>query len=125
MAGSFAAIARLTAAFHGRVWLVSKCGPRIQERSLRWLEGHDFSRRTGIPMPHVRFCRARADKRKHCDELGLTHFVDDRPEVHTAIRDSVDHQYLFGPQSGPALPFTRAVRDWAETEQLILATLTP
>jgi len=44
----------------------------------------------------VRFCRARADKRLHCLELGLTHFVDDRADVHAAIRGVVRFQYFFG-----------------------------
>ena len=98
MAGAVAAIARLGELFGGRVWLVSKCGPRVQARTLRWLEAHDFHGRTGVPRGHVRFCRARADKRGHCEDLRLTHFVDDHPEVHEAIRGTVERQYFFGPQ---------------------------
>src|SRR5689334_16267078 len=62
MAGAVEAIATLGLLFEGRVWLVSKCGPRVQARTLRWLDGHDFYRRTGLPVRNVRFCRARADK---------------------------------------------------------------
>src|SRR5258706_15639415 len=61
--GAVDAIAALVSRFGGRVWLVSKCGPRVQARTLRWLDGHDFYRRTGISPELVRFCRARADKR--------------------------------------------------------------
>jgi hypothetical protein len=81
---------------------VSKCGVRVERRTLRWLDGHDFYRRTGVDPAHVRFCRARADKRLHAVELGLIHFVDDRPEVHAALHGVVEHQYLFGPQAQPA-----------------------
>jgi hypothetical protein len=123
MAGAFDAIARLVQAFGGRAWLVSKCGPTVQARTLRWLEAHEFHRRTGLPADQVRFCRRRADKREHCEQLGLTHFVDDHPEVHLAIRGVVEHQYLFGEQHAPAAAGVTPARTWAEVERLVLATL--
>src|SRR5215831_11035774 len=105
MPGSVAAITRLVALFDGRVWLVSKCGPAVQDKTLRWLDAHEFHGRTALPRDQVRFCRARADKRIHCVDLGLTHFVDDHPEVHEAIRGCVEHQYFFGPQRLPVPPY--------------------
>ncbi len=123
MPGAFDSIAALFPLFGGRVWLVSKCGPRVQARTLRWLSGHDFCGRTGVPPEHVRFCRARAEKRLHCAELGLTHFVDDRPDVHEAIHDIVEYQYLFGPQSGPAPAYTISVDTWPALRRLIELTL--
>jgi hypothetical protein len=99
--GAVDAIAALVPRFGGRVWLVSKCGPATEARTLRWLAAHEFFARTGIPSDHVRFCRERADKRIHCEELGLTHFVDDRPDVHAAIHDIVEHRYLFGSPEAP------------------------
>lgn len=116
-------IAILVRAFAGRVWLVSKCGPRTQERTLRWLLGRDFYRRTGIDPGHVRFCRERVQKRDHCEELGITHFVDDRIEVHAAIRGVVDHQYVFGPQPGPVPSYTTHVLTWPQARARIEATL--
>jgi hypothetical protein len=123
MDGCVAAIARLTGLFGGRVWLVSKCGPRIQARTLRWLTGHDFCRRTGISPGHVRFCLTRQDKRVHCQELELTHFVDDHPEVHAAIRGTVDHQYFFGPQRDPVPGYGIHAPTWHHVEDLITASL--
>jgi len=116
-------IAILVRAFEGRVWLVSKCGPRTQERTLRWLRGHDFYRRTGVDPSHVRFCRERAEKRGHCQELDITHFVDDRVEVHAAIQGVVDYQYLFGPQAGPAPDYTTHVLTWPQARRHIESTL--
>jgi len=121
--GAFPAIAQLVRLFAGRVWLVSKCGPMVQARTLRWLDGHDFYGRTGVPAEHVRFCLTRPDKRHHCAELALTHFVDDHPEVHAAIRGTVDHQYFFGPQAGPVPDYGTHVTGWAEAETLIGQTL--
>jgi len=123
MDGAVPAIARLVELFGGRAWLVSKCGPRVRARTLRWLDGHDFYRRTGLPTEHVRFCVARADKRVHCAELALTHFVDDRPEVHAAIRGTVDYQYFFGPQRDPVPAYGIHVPTWPAAEELIFGSL--
>jgi hypothetical protein len=121
--GAVAVIARLVARFTGRVWLVSKCGPRIQARTRRWLDAHDFSRRTGLPLDHLRFCRTRADKRLHCQQLELTHFIDDHPEVHAAIRGAVDHQFFFGPQRRPVPDYGHHTPTWPDVERLIEQTL--
>lgn len=121
--GAVDSIARLAVMFENRVWLVSKCGARIQARTERWLANHRFFERTGLPDSQVRFCRTRADKRYHCIELGLTHFVDDHPEVHAAIRGAVDHQYCFGPQPGPIPPYGQHAPTWAAVEQLISKSL--
>ncbi len=120
---SFAAIAQLVGLFAGRVWLVSKCGPTVQARTLRWLAGHDFYQRTGVLPEHLRFCRERAQKRGHCLDLGLTHFVDDHPEVHAAIRGTVTYQYFFGPQRQPVPEYGVAAPDWLTATRLIAATL--
>lgn len=120
-----ATIARLTARLDGRVWLVSKCGPRVQGRTLRWLDAHDFHRRTGVPDDHVLFCRARADKRGHCLDLGLTHFVDDHPEVHEAIRDVVAYRYRFGPQRRPVPESDVHTPTWSEVERRVEETFAP
>jgi hypothetical protein len=124
MDGAVAVIARLVGLFEGRVWLVSKCGPRVQARTLRWLDGHDFHPRTGIPPEQVRFCRTRPDKRVHCQDLALTHFVDDHPEVHAAIHGTVDYQYFFGPQRQPVPGYGIHAPTWLQLEQLITSSLT-
>jgi hypothetical protein len=124
MPGAAASIRRLSALFGGRVWLVSKCGPRVQARTLRWLDGHGFYERAGIPRENVRFCLTRQEKRPHCEELGLTHFVDDHPEVHQAIRGTAGYLYFFGPQASPVPPWGIRAATWADAERLITASLT-
>ncbi|GIJ23785.1 hypothetical protein Vlu01_44090 [Micromonospora lutea] len=123
VSGAVETIARLVPLFDGRVWLVSKCGPRVQARTLRWLAAHDIHRRSGIARDNVRFCRARADKRAHCVDLALTHFVDDHPEVHAAIRGTVAHQYFFGPQRRPVPDYGQPATTWADVERHIVGTL--
>ena len=124
MVGAVPAIARLVTLFAGQVWLISKCGPRVQARTLRWLQGHDFYRRTGVPPGHVLFCRTRPEKRHHCQQLGLTHFVDDHPEVHAAIQGAVHKQYFFGPQRDPVPAYGTHAPTWAEAETHITNSLT-
>jgi hypothetical protein len=119
MPGAVDAIARLVGRFGGRVWLVSKCGPRTQARTLRWLDAHDVYARTGLDPDHLRFCRTRPDKRRHCEDLALTHFVDDHPEVHAAIRGAVEFQYFFGPQRHPVPDYGIAAPTWADVERLV------
>lgn len=96
--GAVSAVAELVRRFDGRVWLVSKCGPKIQARSLAWLEHHGFWAKTGVARDNVRFCRERRDKAIHARRLALTHFVDDRFDVLEHLVGLVDHLYLFGPQ---------------------------
>jgi hypothetical protein len=78
---------------------------------------HDFYARTGLPPDHVRFCQARTDKRAHCLDLGLTHFVDDHPEVHAAIQGAVERQYFFGPQAQPVPGYGTHTLTWTDVER--------
>jgi hypothetical protein len=123
MADATACISRLNTLFDSQVWLVSKCGPRVQARTLRWLSAHQFFERTGIPSGNVRFCRERSHKRGHCLDLELTHFVDDHPDVHRAIHGSVDFQFFFGPQRRPVPSFGVHTPTWVEAEDAIAASL--
>ena len=97
---AFPMIRMLTARFEGRVWLVSKAGSKVQERTRQWLAHHRFFERTGVPPANLRFCRHRHEKVDHCKELGLTHFIDDRLEVLRYMKGVVPHLYLFGTQRG-------------------------
>jgi hypothetical protein len=107
--GAFEAITRLVPLFDGQAWLVSKCGPRVQRRSLEWLRHHRFFELTGIAEGNVRFCLQRPEKAIHCADLGITHFVDDKPDVIAAVTPLVPHRYLF--------------KNWAATEAAILRDL--
>ena len=60
--GAFDAVAALVRALQGRVYLVSKCGERIEARTRRWLVQKRFFDRTGLPRENLRFCRERRDK---------------------------------------------------------------
>lgn len=122
MAGAVDSLARLTERFGGRVWIVSKCGPRIQARTEQWLDHVHFFERTGVDPSHLRFCRQRPEKADHCAELGVTHFVDDRADVLGHLVGVVEHLFLFGMRSDHLPRFAVRVRDWSEAEAGILST---
>lgn len=122
MDGVFEALARLRARFEGRVWLVSKCGPRIEMRSRAWLDHHRFFETTGIPRENLRFCKNRKDKTPICEELGIGYFVDDRADVLTPMAGIVLHRFLFG-ATASSDPRVTAVPTWAVAEAAITAAL--
>jgi len=110
---AYEVIAELVERFSGAVWLVSKCGPRIQARTRHWLTHHRFFERTGIAPTHLRFCLQRHQKLNHCLEIGATHFIDDRLDVLRHLRGHVSNLYLFGAQRQPERPeWVTFVRDW-------------
>lgn len=125
--GMFDVVPALVERFAGQVWIVSKCGPKIQERTLQWFDRHRFFERTGIDPANVRFCLKRPEKAVHCRELGITHFIDDRADVLQPMIGTVSQLLLFGPQrqSGLNVSF-RHVRDWpAVARELLPETWEP
>ena len=118
--GMFDVVPALVERFEGRVWIVSKCGPRIQERTLQWFEHHRFFERAGIARDRVRFCRKRPDKAIHCRELGISHFIDDRVDVLQPMIGIVPNLFLFGPQRGCTPAHMRAVPAWRDVAQEML-----
>lgn len=124
MDGAFKAIAKLTVLFEGRVWLVSKCGPRVQRRSQDWLQQRGFFDRTGVDAQDIRFCITREGKAPIAQELGLTHFIDDRVDVLTHLEGIVPNRYLFGPQRASIPGGLVHVPDWWKTEAAVRAGFT-
>lgn len=112
--GVYEVLPGLIEAFGGRAWIISKCGDRVRKRTLAWLDHHDFHGRTGLPRENVRFCRKREEKARICAELGITHMIDDRLDVHRAIREIVPFRYLFGREQGPG--WVRHIGSWADAE---------
>ena len=121
--GAFDSITRLCRAFDGAVWLVSKCGINVQNKTRRWLSHWGFWDTTGIAPGHLRFCLRRPEKAQHCLELGITHFIDDRLDVLEAMQAIVPHLYLFGVdwKTRPAPAWTTPVYTWAHAQAAVLA----
>jgi hypothetical protein len=124
--GAFEALARLVAErFGANVHFVSKCGPTIEGQTREWLEHHDVFARTGIPQGNLRFCRRRRDKAPIAEELGLTHFIDDRLEILGRLT-TVPTRILFQPCQPEVERFSRYLglvvraESWAEVLALLL-----
>jgi hypothetical protein len=120
--GMFEVVPRLVEKFEGRVWIISKCGSRVQEKTRRWFEHHRFFERTGIDEANLRFCLRRPEKALHCAEIGITHFIDDRYDVLKAMEGIVPNLYLFGPQQRGRSPirwFT-STPTWADVARALM-----
>jgi len=120
--GMFAVVPRLVDEFAGQVWVISKCGPRVQEKTRAWLRYHQFFERTGVDPGRLRFCLQRPQKALHCRELGITHFIDDRPDVLEAMIGVVPHLFLFGLQRADIAPNPKLTpaSNWAEIAKILL-----
>lgn len=108
--------------FGDKVFLVSKCGTHVQEKSLHWLDHHRFYERTGIERERIHFCRERHEKAGICEKLAVTHFVDDRLEVLGNLT-TVSTLYLFQPDPDEVRRFAHSlnrvtqVHSWQEILQ--------
>ena len=123
--GAMEGIATLVNAFAGRVWLISKAGPNTQHKTGLWLEHQDFYTKTGVNARQIRFCLQRPEKAIHCQQLGITHFIDDRLDVLDHLRHCVEKRYLFGEQTTSQVvpPSITPVLTWPETVKRILSDL--
>ena len=68
--GMFDVVPALVNRFCGQVWIISKCGRRVQDRTLQWFDHHRFFERTGVNRLNVRFCLKRPDKALHLSRTG-------------------------------------------------------
>lgn len=122
VADAFEVINRLVEdRFGDRAFLVSKCGPRVRAKALRWLKHHHFFERTGVKPKHVHFCLERSDKARLCRQLQISHFVDDRLDVLQKLSDV--HCFLFDECARISVPKTSSivtVRSWSDVEQALL-----
>lgn len=96
--GAVEAVAELVDRFDGEVWIVSKCGPSVENKTKGWLKHQNFYRQTGLKRENLRFCRKRPDKAPICKQLQITHFVDDRADVLQHMIGVVPNLFLFGEQ---------------------------
>ena len=112
-------------AFAGAIWVVSKCGKTTERKTREWLAHHRFHERCGVPVKNLLFCRKRHEKGPLCEELGITHFVDDSLEVLSCM-PSVPHRYLFRPHEEEVAAFRKhlagvtRVETWTELQALLL-----
>ncbi|MDX6743483.1 hypothetical protein [Actinocorallia sp. A-T 12471] len=117
--GAFEVLPRIVERFNGQAWVISRISEEGEPLSLAWLEHYDFYGVTGIARSRIRYCRLREEKALHCAELGITHMIDDRLDVHRAIRDVVPNRYLFGPQDEPPPDWVVPTLTWRDLDEAI------
>jgi hypothetical protein len=81
--------------FASRSYIVSRADEEQKIRATNILKKERFFEATEIPKEHLIFCSERHEKAPICTEHGITHFIDDRPEVLAHLTD-VPHRILFG-----------------------------
>lgn len=103
--------------FRDNIWIISKCGHKVECRTRDWLKAHNLD--LIIPEDHWFFCKKRHEKAPIAETLGLTHFVDDRLEV-LSYMTTVKNRYLFQPEAEEVKPrkhvlsSVQVVQSWTE-----------
>ena len=83
--------------FGDRIWIISHAGNAVkQARTILWLIYHNAYEEMSIPPHHVVFCPTSRAKARFCDELGVTHFLDNSVPVLRGLSAEVI-KYLFLP----------------------------
>src|SRR5579884_3346078 len=83
--------------FDGRIFLISKCTDTAECKILTWLKDNDFYGKTNINPKNVFFVKDRIGKAEVCIEHRITHFIDDRLEVLSAMIGKVPNLFLYQP----------------------------
>jgi len=96
--GAVESITQLVEMFDGNVWLISKCYENTQKKTRKWLAKQKFFRTTGVKDHRIIFCLERRQKVGICEDLGITHFIDDRMGCLAPMNGKVRYRFLFGPQ---------------------------
>lgn len=113
--------------FRDRVVIVSRVNEEQEVRARAFVTSKAFVSEVGIPLERVHFCRKRDQKGPICKRLGITHFIDDRPEVMAFMPESVVHKILFNPDHIDFQTFANQigeysiVNDWNGVERLLLS----
>ena len=121
---SFRVLAKLSVGRFGKnIHLVSKAGEDTQARTREWLAYHKFFEKTGIPESNLHFCLERHEKRPICEQLKVTHFIDDRMKVLSHLINLVPNLYLFNASTVEITQFKSILRkvkrvdNWLECER--------
>jgi hypothetical protein len=97
--GAFESIRSLVEMYGKKnVFIISKCGRVIENKTRLWLIGKHFYRLTGFDPVNLFFCLTRAEKAPIAKRLRLTDYVDDHADVLGYMEGIVSLRYLFGPQ---------------------------
>lgn len=129
MTGSFELLRDLSDTyFKDRIWIISKAKPSMQSKLLKWLDFHEFWKKTAIPGDHVYFVDDDDEKPVRAKKLRLTHFIDDKVGILRQLAGiGIQHLFLYKPVESPdeylygiASEFT-IVRSWTDVRAKLIA----
>lgn len=75
--------------------LISKCGEKVEEKTLTWLFFHGWLHNGIIPLHRMHFVRKRHLKAPMAQALELDIFIDDRQDIIDSMDGIVEHRILF------------------------------
>lgn len=78
---SFRVIKRILLEISPLAYIVSRVNEEQKTRAINWLYDNDVYAKTGLLKDNVFWCKERHEKGPIVQTLGITHFIDDRPEV--------------------------------------------
>jgi hypothetical protein len=111
--------------FGARIHLISQCDTFVQAAKMEWMAERRFGSETGIASERIHFVREKSGKAEVCAQYGVTHFVEDRPEI-MSYALAVPNLYLFSPDAGEMASFPEVVAratvvfDWTRLVQALL-----
>jgi len=112
--------------FGNNVHIVSRVSPEQEIRARAFVTGEHFQKELAIPLNRVHFCGERHEKGPICKQINVTHFIDDRPEVMSAMPPSVVRKILLDPDETDLRLFASRLgdfniaRSWLDVERLLL-----
>lgn len=110
------------------VHIISKVDDRQKREVENWILVNDFFEETKVPKNNLHFCERRDQKGEIAIKLGITHHIDDRPEVMAHMPKAVK-KYLFCPDPKDVVKYfnnlhnTMIVKDWMEITNEIFLVL--
>lgn len=75
------------------VHVISKCGKRVEDKTMDWLYEHEFN--TLLLPQNIHFVRKRPLKAPMCQALELDIFIDDRQDIIDSLKGIVTYPILF------------------------------
>jgi hypothetical protein len=76
----------------------------------------EFHEVTAQGPEHVRLSPHRYEKRQHCEELRLTHFIDNRQDALEHLRGHVKYLFLLDEQKQAAPAWATHLLSWPEVD---------
>ncbi len=121
---AFRVLCRLTDDEYVDIFIISKVTPEEEKSAIKWFDEVNFFTETGIKPEQVHFCRERKDKAVIAEKVGLSHHIDDRPEVMFHMDVNIV-KYLFRPEGADLVKYynqlrthdVRVINAWTEFEK--------